>query len=367
MIESARVGLGALAIFLAAVQGVTAEKKLPRDEEAVREAMGALEGLGGAFSVHETEHYVLLFNCDESLAIGRGQLLEKLHRSYLAFLDRMRIRHGGLKKKLVVLVFENEDDFAAYARRDEVDLPAGEGFYLQGYYSSGTNRAAFFNQRKGGAYERSKREMVELARQLEEVPGANDTTIIVEGRDERRRTTKKELARELVQLKKRVIGQFERENLTVTQHEGAHQLAFNTGLQSRDAAYPMWVSEGLACMFETPGTHKGFGAFRVNDERLRDYRDAVKRGATRGLRGLVSAASGERGSPIDLYAESWALFFFLARTMPKELSGYLDALASRERTRSFDSEVEWGLFEAHFQPKENRLGIRWRNFVRALR
>lgn len=361
------MGLGALVISLVAVPGVMAEHKLPRDEAAVQEAMGALEGLGGAFSVHETEHYVLLFNCDESLAIGRGQLLEKLHRGYRAFLNRMRIRHGGLKKKLVVLVFENEVDFAAYARQDEVDLPAGAGFYLQGYYSSATNRAAFFNQRKGGAYERSKREMEEVARQLGEIPGPNDRTISVRGPDGQRQTTKMELARELVRLKKRLIGQFERENLTVTQHEGAHQLAFNTGLQSRDAAYPMWVSEGLACMFETPGTHKGFGAFRVNDERLRDYRDAVKRGATRGMRGLVRAASDERGSPIDLYAESWALFFFLARTMPKELSGYLDALASRERTRAFDPAGEWGLFEEHFAPGENRLGIRWRNFVKALR
>ena len=35
-------------------------------------------------------------------------------------------------------------------------------------------------------------------------------------------------------------------------HEATHQLAYNTGLQTRYAGNPMWVSEGIAVYFETP-------------------------------------------------------------------------------------------------------------------
>jgi hypothetical protein len=33
-------------------------------------------------------------------------------------------------------------------------------------------------------------------------------------------------------------------------HEAAHQLAFNTKLQTRGVMYPLWATEGLACILE---------------------------------------------------------------------------------------------------------------------
>ncbi len=361
------IRIAALLVGLATGSVEAGSRDLLRNEAAIEQANLDLARLEGNFAQHETAHYVILYDCDESLAIQRGQLLEKLHRSYFAFLKKMRIRHHGLQYKQIVIVFEDDKGFNAYARAEGMEPPSGDGYYLQGYYSSGTNRAAFFNQRAGGAYEASKRKIEDVARQLAAIPGPKNRLVTVVGPKGPMRVTKGSLADDLVELKERLIKRFENENLTVTQHEGAHQLAFNTGLQSRDHTYPFWVSEGLACMFESPGSNKGFGAFRVNSKRLGDYRVALARDSVLGLRGLVSVVPGERVILTDLYAESWALFFFLAKKHPQELSAYLDDLSDREQIGEPNPATERLLFERHFKLDESRMEIRWRSFLRALR
>ena len=68
-----------------------------------------------------------------------------------------------------------------------------------------------------------------------------------------------------------------------------------------------------------------------------------------GLRGLVSLVPAERVNLTDLYAESWALFFFLAKKHPKELSAYLDDLSARKQMGEANHTPEWSLFERHFK------------------
>ncbi|UCG33959.1 MAG: DUF1570 domain-containing protein [Phycisphaerales bacterium] len=347
-----------------------AGKELPRDEAGVARALKTLaevSGPGESFEVWETEHYCILYNGEKEIAIQRGHLLEKLQRHYFLFLRHVGIEHRPLELKLVALVFDHQDDFLRYAQADGFALGAGDHVYIEGYYSSGTNRAAFFNQQRGGAYERTKEAMIRLAESLEQIPGGKDTPVKIIGPEGPRWTTKGEAARELVEMKKELIATFENENRVVTQHEGAHQLAFNAGLQRRGAAYPFWVSEGLACTFESPGTRKGFGAFRVNGARLEQYRDAQQRGTVKGLRGLVTLPPESRENVLDLYAESWALFFFLAKTRPKELSAYLKDLAARERTAEFDGEAEWALFARHFDVQGDKLENEWQLFLRRLK
>ena len=42
-------------------------------------------------------------------------------------------------------------------------------------------------------------------------------------------------------------------------HEATHQIAFNSGLQTRFADVPLWVSEGMAVFFETPDLQSAKG------------------------------------------------------------------------------------------------------------
>jgi hypothetical protein len=361
---------GLMWLAVAPAAPAVAEKELPRDEAGVAAALKALadvSGPGELFEVWETEHYSILYNGEKEIAIERGHLLEKLQRHYFLFLQHVGIEYHPLERKLVVLVFDHQDEFLRYAQADGFAIGEGDHVYVEGYYNPATNRAAFFNQERGGAYQRTKEAMIRLAESLERIPGGKDTPVKITGPDGPRWTTKGEAARELVKMKEELIATFERENRVVTQHEGAHQLAFNAGLQRRGAAYPFWVSEGLACTFESPGTQKGFGAFRVNSERLERYRDAQERGTVKGLRGLVTMPPESRENVLDLYAESWALFFFLAKTRPKELSAYLKDLAARERMGEFDGDAEWALFARHFDPQGDKLENEWQLFLRRLK
>ena len=199
-IGSFPIRIAMLHFSLALVSVEAGSRELPRNEEAIEQANLDLARLEGSFAQHETAHYVILYDCDEPLAIQRGQLLEKLHRSYFAFLKKMRIRHHGLQYKQIVIVFEDDKGFNAYARAEGMKPPAGDGYYLQGYYSSGTNRAAFFNQRAGGAYEASKREIEDVARQLSAIPGPKNRLVTVNGPKGPMRVTKGSLADDLVEL-----------------------------------------------------------------------------------------------------------------------------------------------------------------------
>jgi hypothetical protein len=163
-----------------------------------------------------------------------------------------------------------------------------------------------------------------------------------------------------------MIKAFDLENRVVTQHEGAHQLAFNTGLQRRDVPYPFWVSEGLACTFETPGTNVGFGAFRVNADRLNEYRAARERGETLGLRGLLTVRAMAPERVLSLYAESWALFYFLARQHPQALSAYLQELAGRSARPGAEHVDEVQVFRRHFGEDLAAMEKRWEVFIRGL-
>ena len=136
---------------------------LPENGAAVAEALRAVQAAGQDFEVNRTAHYVLIYNGQRDIAIQRGQLLESLYRSYFNFLAKMKIEHQRPGAKLIVLIFEDQADFDTYRRENGFDREQQGASYLQGYYDPRTNRAAFYNQRKGGLYERQKRQMEALA------------------------------------------------------------------------------------------------------------------------------------------------------------------------------------------------------------
>ncbi len=360
------VAVSGLSLWAVGPASAQRDREVPENRAAVTAALVAARAGGDEIDQFRTAHYVILFDGDRSLAVERGQLLESLYRSYFHFLKQMKIAHQPPAEKLIVLVFEDQAGFDDYRRRAGFDFGDGGAIYLQGYYDAGTNRAAFYNQRRGGAYEQQKQALENLAQMLQRIPGPENTRITIQDADGARQSTKGQAARDLVRMRDELIRTFDLENRVVTQHEGAHQLAFNTGLQRRDRPYPFWVSEGLACTFETPGTNTGFGAFRVNADRLREYRAARERGETLGLPGLLTVRAMAPERVLSLYAESWALFFFLARQQPQALSAYLQELAGRSARPVGEVVDEVEVFRRHFGEDLVALEKRWEVFIRGL-
>ena len=218
------------------------------------------------------------------------------------------------------------------------------------YYSDERNWAVFYNQRKGTELIAWEKWLRSMANSLVTIPGGPHTEINVASPKGWLTLTKKQLANQMKKKWKSVVREVNEYNAVVTQHEGAHQLAFNVGVQTPGRPYPFWVSEGLACLFEVPPKKGkvGRGAGRVNQLRLANYRQLQKKSQGLGIVGLINLKPHDRIASVDaLYSESWAVFAFLFHRHAKELSGYLNHLAQRpphEENTVFDELAEFQRF-----------------------
>ena len=94
-------------------------------------------------------------------------------------------------------------------------------------------------------------------------------------------------------------------------HEMVHQLVRNSGLIRRHDDFPVWLHEGLATQFEVVRGGVWAGVGRVHDIRLPDWRAIAPPPP---LIPLLRDLGFEHGYRRDLYAQSWALVYFLARS-----------------------------------------------------
>lgn len=140
----------------------------------------------------------------------------------------------------------------------------------------------------------------------------------------------------------------ERINLITLVHETSHMLAYNTGLLSRTAQVPDWVSEGLAIYVELwqrkPKTPIG----TVHRPWLMSLHQAKKPGATWIPVADLVAGDDRIWDPKTqelAYAESWLLVHYLMKEQLPKFRAYLAAVnKAPQGTKRVD------LFEKHFGP-----------------
>ena len=148
-------------------------------------------------------------------------------------------------------------------------------------------------------------------------------------------------------------------------HETAHLLAYNTGLLSREADNPDWVSEGLAIYCELWQRSKPARAIGgVNGPWLTELRKAKQPGAAwLSVHDLIvdDKAIWDPDTQSLAYAESWLLVHYLMKTEPEKFRAYLADLknATQETNR-----VEQ--FEAIFGPTK-KVGEQVDRYLKRLR
>jgi hypothetical protein len=125
-------------------------------------------------------------------------------------------------------------------------------------------------------------------------------------------------------------------------HEVTHQVASNTGIHSRLAVNPRWVTEGLGTMFEADGVNNYFKYpdfhSRINWDRLRELRRLYDEGKVRGtVNELVIGDGLFNKDPARAYAVSWALTLYLAERNPHRYAQYLESLQRDEFTSSLNA------------------------------
>jgi hypothetical protein len=269
-----------------------------------------LAELPAGFKIRQTANYVICYNTSDAYAEWCGGLFERLYRGYHTFWKNRGWELSKPEFPLVAIIF---DDQASYARYAAQDLGAATGAII-GYYHLQTNRVTTYDLTGADGMRKQQRGMSSAAHinQILAQPAAERTVATIV-------------------------------------HEATHQLAYNTGLQTRLAGHPMWVSEGLAVFFETPdlGSSRGWRSIgAVHRLHLNRFRNTLPNRPPDALRTLLTDDQQFRDpqTSADAYAAAWALNYYLLQVRREPYVKYLQeearlaALAeptSDERLESF--------------------------------
>ncbi len=340
-------------------------------EAAFAESAG--KTIGHAFAIHRTDHFIIAHDAgDDPTVRDLGRRLEATYRAVRDFCRFNDIPIQPPLTRMEVYFFSKYTDLDTYAR----SLGTSAGSW-SGFYYSGNNRAAFYN----ALDEPKMRDIVERVERQERVV----ERLSGSGRRSASRDEIVAAKAELARLKRERDDQAEHLNRLVVQHEAAHQILYNFGVHVIGSQNPNWLTEGLACLFETPPSDFGSGAATVNQLRLGDFRSAclpndpqgrmtpklVERAINDGhfapLRELIGEPRIllERANKnlIYQYAQSWSLVYYLVRARRTEFADYVRSIARREIGREYTAEEELADFERAFGPIDDLLRTRWANYI----
>lgn len=250
-----------------------------------------LEELGTGFEVVASRHYLIATSAGRPYAQWCAGLFERLYTAFQNYWRQRGLVPREPEFPLVAIVMKNQREFAHFAALD-----AGpDAATAKGYYSIENNRIVLYDLTANGNGPATT--SAEISRRVGAVP-FNIATVI---------------------------------------HEATHQIAFNSGLHTRLADNPMWVTEGMAMFFETPDLTSRAGwrtVGAVNDLRQRQFLEfSAKRRPSDSLASLVRSderfTNSEQSG--DAYAEAWALTYFLAKVRRDEYVAYLEMLRGKPR------------------------------------
>ena len=239
--------------------------------------------LGGEFEFRQTDHWIIAYTADEQQVDQVATALERLHVVFSETFEKIGYELTKPEKPLEVVLYADKKSYDAHqARRVRPRTIPGNGAYS---------------------------------------PRSNRIVLIVPG--SRRRSS-------LI-------------NLTV--HEGAHQLAFNLGVQDRRKSYPPWIGEGLASAFETRDLDSEFGPLsNLRNPRWRNMALRATTGRTLPVSELI-VLHRPSGDPEDesqrsamqdnsaIYNQGASVIVFMMREKPSGFMKYLRELEKLPRFR----------------------------------
>jgi hypothetical protein len=290
---------------------------LPENGHAV--ARRLLGERGPGWQVFETKHYVVCTQSSRAYAEWCAALFERLFFAFENFWKQRDLPLVEPEFPLVALIFENEAAFIAYGRSLGHDLTGAVGFY-----DVKSNRIAFYDLVSGGDRD--------IARQMQAATHQVATII----------------------------------------HEATHQIAFNSGLHTRLADNPLWLTEGMAMYFETPDlkTEKGWKTVgAVNELRLPELKRSLQAAGPGSLERLISSdelfTSPE--TQATAYAQAWGLSYHLIKTRGKDYARYLRVIGAKQRLEWDTPETRRADFKAAFGDDLSRFEKDWLKAMSRLR
>lgn len=153
---------------------------------------------------------------------------------------------------------------------------------------------------------------------------------------------------------------------TVLQHEIAHAVLTNSSVFAFGAIYPLWLSEGFACLFEVPLPCCNGDQIPVNDLRLADIGSPQELPSIGTLLRRVQPWDGDKVNSAKRYAHAWAFAHFLIHRHRDGMRSFLQKIMTIEPNPGDVHHVAIDEFEAAFGPADNKLDKEWRAYVAEL-
>ncbi len=265
------------------------------------------------FKILVSKNYVIAYNTTEAYAKWNASIYERLFRGFYNYWKSRGLELKEPEFPLVAIVFEKRADYLRYAEKEDVNAES-----TIGYYNQLSNRIAGYDLTgiEGMIPAGKKVNTSELINAILNRPSAERTVATVV-------------------------------------HEAVHQLAYNSGLQTRMADNPVAISEGLAMFFESPDLNSpsGWGGIgKVNQYNFNVFRNTYNAHKTLPLVKLIQDDTSFKDPNVvgAAYGQSWAFCHFLMKTKSKELTNYLTELATRPPLETTDPKRRLADFQKHF-------------------
>lgn len=284
--------------------------------------------LGAEFRYASTKHFVIAFNTSQIYAEWVGKLFERFYSAFAADWSKRGIKLDSPRFPLVAIVFSNKASYLEFAHRDIGESASS----LIGYYNMNSNRMISYDLTG-----------------IDGMVPANE------------RVSSQVVLNSILSQP-----QAERTVATIV-HEAVHQLAYNSGLQTRLADNPLWLSEGLAMYFEAPDLRspQGWKIGNVNYYNFRLFLAGLNTRQAGSLQKLISDDQRfkDSASVAAAYHESWALTYFLMKTRRKPFTEYMKEISGLVPLGESDPRARIAMFEKHF----GELGKLEREFLNYVR
>lgn len=279
------------------------------------------------------KHYVICFNTTEAYAKWNGSLYERLFEGFYTYWKRLGVELHEPEFPLVAVVFESRDGYVQYAKKEEI----ANAESMIGYYNLLSNRIAGYD-------------LTGIEGMIP--PGKNVAT---------------------AELVNRILAQPSAERTVATVvHEAVHQLAYNSGLQTRLGDNPIAISEGLAMFFESPDFENpsGWGGIgKINRFNYEIFRRSFSSRQPNSLIKLLQDDTRfhDAATTTVAYGESWAFIYFLLNTRKKEFTAYLKELSRRPPLEPTDPKRRVGDLQKHFGEDLEKLDLDFVRYMSRLR
>jgi hypothetical protein len=321
-------------------------------------------------------HVLLLHQHSEADVQERLATLERVITGYYLLMSALGVDLTIPRQRFLSAWFASQKDYKAFLHSQGADAFAT----TRGYYHPTWNAVVAYDARST-EQQRSARETLtsrreELGRLSTLVENApQGSRVRVQLAKEPPRTVSRNDAKVLLA---RVEGEINRESMLLdldrraidlgtAAHEMIHQLDKNSGMVLHHGAFPYWLQEGFAAQFEVIRGGRWAGISRAHDLRLPDWRrlQALPR-----LERLVRDAGFGHGYERELYAQAWALVYYLRTQHSQGFLTFIDLLRNPDNEGSSSAlsgpERFVGAFRRAFGSDFDALERDWLSFMQSV-